>query len=196
MQHSSGNNAIVRIIGGEFRSRKLLDPVDDATRPVTDRVKQSIFDILSPRLDGAVIYDIFAGTGSFGLESLSRGAASCVFFERHRPAVERLRRNIDTLGVGDRCRVETGDIFKLDFTRFAPADIAFFDPPYRFVHERTSEIERLATSFARALAPEGVLLFRHDAADDDVPIALPEQERRTWGAMTVRFLTWQGDVAT
>src|SRR5688500_16667154 len=102
--------ATVRIIAGEFRGRRLLDPADQATRPITDRVKQSLFDVLSPGLPGAHVWDVFAGTGSLGLEALSRGALACDFFERHHPAVERLKRNIATLGVEDRCRVVTRDV--------------------------------------------------------------------------------------
>ena len=71
----------MRIIAGEFRGRKLLPPEGDVTRPITDRVKQSLFDILAPRIDGARVYDCFAGTGSMGLECLSRGAEHATFFE-------------------------------------------------------------------------------------------------------------------
>ena len=81
----------MRIIAGEFRGRKLIPPQGDATRPITDRVKQSLFDILTPRIDGARIYDLFAGTGSMGLECLSRGAAHSTFFEADRSALERLK---------------------------------------------------------------------------------------------------------
>src|SRR5918997_2078096 len=98
----------MRIIAGEFRGRKLLPPGGDVTRPVTDRVKQSLFDILTPLLDNAIVYDCFAGTGSMGLECLSRGARRAVFFEADRSAMERLRKNIATLGVADRATVRAG----------------------------------------------------------------------------------------
>src|SRR5688572_1371831 len=74
----------VRIIAGEFRGRRLLAPKTDATRPITDRVKQSLFDILAPVIPESVVYDTFAGTGSMGLECLSRGAAGVTFFEADR----------------------------------------------------------------------------------------------------------------
>jgi 16S rRNA (guanine966-N2)-methyltransferase len=102
----------MRIIAGEFRGRKLLSPEGDVTRPITDRVKQSLFDILAPRLEGAVVWDLFAGTGSLGLESLSRGARQAVFFETHRGAVARLRRNIAQLALPrDRAVVRPTDVF-------------------------------------------------------------------------------------
>src|SRR5436853_3369526 len=102
----------MRIIAGEFRGRKLLPPEGLVTRPVTDRVKQSLFDILTPLLPDARVYDCFAGTGSMGLECLSRGAASVVFFEADRSALSRLRRNISALGVEDRCEVISTDLFR------------------------------------------------------------------------------------
>src|SRR3954467_9617059 len=102
----------MRIIAGEFRGRRLLPPEGDVTRPSTDRVKQSLFDILAPLLPGARVYDCFAGTGSMGLESLSRGAAHATFFEQHRPALARLRRNITTLGEEAAATVVAQDLFK------------------------------------------------------------------------------------
>ena len=89
----------MRIIAGEFRGRQLLAAQSDVTRPITDRVKQSLFDILSPQIPQAIVYDCFAGTGSMGLECLSRGADRVIFFELDRSAVTLLRKNIQTLEV-------------------------------------------------------------------------------------------------
>src|SRR6476469_4866060 len=128
----------MRIIAGEFRSRTLLAPKTDATRPITDRVKQSLFDILSPRIDGARVYDCFAGTGSMGLECLSRGAAHVSFFEADRSALERLNKNVTTLGVTDRSTIAAGDLFRW-FEGAQPdfrASLVFLDPPYRFLTDR------------------------------------------------------------
>src|SRR6185295_812825 len=90
----------MRIIAGQFRSRIILAPEnDETTRPITDRVKQSLFDILTPLLEDAVVYDCFSGTGSMGLESLSRGAKHAWFFEADRSALRRLKKNVASLGV-------------------------------------------------------------------------------------------------
>src|SRR5688572_5897482 len=134
---------VMRIIAGEFRGRKLLPPESDATRPVTDRVKQSLFDILTPLLPGAVIYDCFAGTGSMGLESLSRGARHVTFFESDRSAASRLRKNVAILNVADRCRIVDRDLFRW-FTDDRNAakdrvDVIFLDPPYRFLKDRPED---------------------------------------------------------
>src|SRR4051812_12713858 len=102
----------MRIIAGEFRGRNLLPPESDTTRPITDRAKQSVFDILAPLIEGSRVYDCFAGTGSMGLECLSRGAAAAVFFEADRSALKRLKDNITTLKVQNRSTVVPGDLFR------------------------------------------------------------------------------------
>ncbi len=102
----------MRIIAGEHRGRNLLAPEGDVTRPITDRVKQSLFDILSPRIEGARVYDCFAGTGSMGLECLSRGAAHATFFEGDRSALVRLAKNIESIRATGQSTMVKGDLFK------------------------------------------------------------------------------------
>jgi 16S rRNA (guanine966-N2)-methyltransferase len=181
----------MRIIAGEFRGRRLLPPEGDVTRPITDRVKQSLFDILTPRLPDARVYDCFAGTGSMGLESLSRGAAEATFFEADRSAGQRLRKNIAALGLGNRCRVVGQDLFRWFASAPAPErpiDLAFLDPPYRFVRERPDELRKLAERLTTHLAPDGTIVFRHDAADRLELPGLSRADERTYGGMTIEFL--------
>ncbi len=184
----------MRIIAGEFRSRRILPPASDTTRPITDRVKQSLFDILTPWMDSARVYDCFAGTGSMGLESVSRGAAHATFFEADRSAATLLRKNIATLGVQSRSTVIDRDLFKWFESAPTPAradkvDIIFLDPPYRFVTERPDEMRKLAARLAAHLAPEGVVIFRHDAKDDLDLSPLRESDRREYGGMTIKLMT-------
>src|SRR5215207_475800 len=152
----------MRVIAGEFRGRKLLPPEGDVTRPITDRVKQSLFDILTPLLPDAVVYDCFAGTGSMGLESLSRGARHATFFERDRSAVSRLRKNVALLEVADRSRVVDRDVFRwfADDRNAVPpaerAEVIFLDPPYRFVRERALDLRGLVSNMVvHHLSPAG-----------------------------------------
>jgi len=180
----------MRVIAGEFRGRKLLPPESEVTRPVTDRVKQSLFDILSPNLPDAVVYDCFAGTGSMGLECLSRGAKHVTFFEADRSAGERLRRNIQTLNVKDRSTVIGGDLFKWFGSNIkGNADLIFLDPPYRFLREKPEDLIKLAERFRQHLNPVGMVIFRHDAADALVLPPLRVADVRTYGSMTLEFLT-------
>lgn len=128
----------MRIIAGEFRSRRLLTPKDDSvTRPIPDRVKESLFGLLRGHCEGASVFDAFAGTGAIGLEAVSRGAARCVMVEKDRGAAELLQRNIDALGAGDRCELVIGDALGPGAMARCPRPVtlAFFDPPYPLIRD-------------------------------------------------------------
>lgn len=188
----------MRIIAGNFKGRKLLPPASDVTRPITDRVKQSLFDILVPRMAHAVVYDCFAGTGSMGLESLSRDASTAIFFEMDRSAEQLLRKNIKSLGVESKARVVRGDIFGLlsKAADLLQADIIFFDPPYRMVREQPKELQNLAGQLASQLNPDGVMVFRHDAGDKlSLPPLICGDERK-YGGMILEFLSHGPGVAS
>jgi 16S rRNA (guanine(966)-N(2))-methyltransferase RsmD len=118
----------MRVIGGEFRSRRLKTPAGDSVRPTPDRLREALFNILVPRIEGAVFLDAYAGCGSVGIEALSRGAKRAVFLEKSRPALRALKDNIDTLEIGSRCQVYPGNAAPV-ITRHE-ADIVFLDPPY------------------------------------------------------------------
>lgn len=125
----------MHILAGEFKGRALLSPPGRSqTRPITGLVKKSLFDMLMPLLDGAVVVDLYCGTGTMGLEALSRGAALCCFAERDPAVVDRLKRNIADCRAGDRSRVWAGDLHRRLAGWLAgldrPIDIAFVDPPY------------------------------------------------------------------
>jgi len=181
----------MRIIAGEFRGRKLLPPEGDVTRPITDRVKQSLFDILAPHIEGARVYDCFAGTGSMGLECLSRGAEHATFFEADRSALTRLDKNISTLGVQGKSKVIKGDLFRhMAMTAVAEkANLIFLDPPYRFLREQPAALLALAGHFATMhLATGGLVIFRHDAKDTLALPPLNVVDQREYGGMTLEFL--------
>lgn len=183
----------MRIIAGEHRGRKLLSPESDATRPITDRVKQSLFDIIAPDIPGAVVYDCFSGTGSMGLECLSRGARHATFFDADRSALLLLRQNIESLHVQEKARVIPGDLFKY-FTGTRPTEtekpgLIFLDPPYRFVVQRSADIRALVSAMLQYhLAPGGYIIFRHDAADNLEFADAEDIDRRNYGNMAIRFL--------
>lgn len=188
----------MRIIAGEFRGRHLLAPEGDTTRPITDRVKQSVFDILSPRIEGSIVYDVFAGTGSLGLECLSRGARQATFFERDAPAVKLLRKNITALGVARSSRVIATDLFKWFETQPAieqgsRAGLIFLDPPYRMLRENAEALRSLATQMReRHLASEGGVVFRHDSNDVLEFPMFRRADVREYGGMLVELLACTG----
>jgi 16S rRNA (guanine966-N2)-methyltransferase len=191
----------MRIIAGEYGGRKLLPPIGEVTRPITDRAKQSLFDVITPLIPGARVYDCFAGTGSMGLECLSRRAAFVTFFEADRPALTRLTQNIMALQVSDRCRTIPGDLFKwFERTNTRPttagdigAELVFLDPPYRFLSDRPDELLQMALHLTHAhLMPGATVVFRHDVKNQ---LDLPNLERydaREYGDMAIELLRYPG----
>jgi 16S rRNA (guanine(966)-N(2))-methyltransferase RsmD len=123
----------MRIIAGEFRGRLLESVRDLSVRPTTDRAKQTIFDILTNRLDfeGFEVLDLFAGSGSLGLEALSRGAKSVTFIDKARKALEVLEKNVASLGCKERCSVYQADVFWYLKNIHRTYDLIFTDPPYK-----------------------------------------------------------------
>jgi len=128
----------MRIIAGEFRSRRLFSPPDaEITRPIPDRVKESLFSLLRGHFEDATVFDGFAGTGSIGLEAVSRGAARCVLVEKDKSVAAILRKNVEALGCEDRAEVVVGDCLGAGALGRAPRPLklAFLDPPYPLVRE-------------------------------------------------------------
>ena len=129
----------MRIIGGKWRSRRLIRPATEGTRPMPDRVKEAVFDILGNHYGcpGAIpalrVADVFAGSGSMGFEAISRGAASCRFFERDRVALDALNANIRALGAGGASAVSVGNAWTgaVSHTDGEPFELILLDPPYR-----------------------------------------------------------------
>ena len=122
----------MRVIAGQWRARKLVVPKGDATRPTADRTREALFSMLTSRLgtfDGLAVADLFAGSGALGLEALSRGAASCLFVEQDKPALDSLRANIAALAASG-AEVRAGSVLALPPAPRA-YDLLLLDPPYR-----------------------------------------------------------------
>ena len=122
----------MRVVAGELGGRRLVSPEGTATRPTTDRVREAIFNSLGSAglIDGALVADLYAGSGALGIEALSRGAEHCVFVERDRTALRALEANLDALDLRSRSKVISFDVFSV--ANSIDADIAFADPPYEF----------------------------------------------------------------
>lgn len=123
----------MRIIAGEFRSRRLKTLPGLGLRPTPDRLRETLFNILAPQIDGAVFLDAYAGTGAVGIEALSRGAARTIFIEKHRAAVRVIQENLTSLGIGKQATLVSGSV--IPSLASHPADIVFLDPPYDLDHE-------------------------------------------------------------
>ena len=123
----------MRIIGGEFRSRRLKSLQGNALRPTPDRMREALFNVLAMRVAGCTFLDAYAGCGAVGIEALSRGAARAIFIEKHRPAVNVIEANIEALGAQARAQVICGRV--LAHLERVDAGIVFLDPPYELVTE-------------------------------------------------------------
>ena len=132
----------MRVIGGEFRSRRLKSIPGLATRPTPDRLRETLFNILAPQIGGATFLDGYAGTGAVGIEALSRGARHAFFLERNRAAIEIIRANLDALGLEPRATVVTGPVL-LTISGYT-ADIIFLDPPYELEREYRAVVDTLS----------------------------------------------------
>lgn len=120
----------MRIIAGQWRGRPLIAPKGDTTRPTADRTREALFSMLTSRMgsfEDLAVADLFAGSGALGLEALSRGAASCLFVEQDKPALDALRANIAKLGAKGDVRAQS--VMALGPAR-APLDLILMDPPY------------------------------------------------------------------
>ena len=132
----------MRVIGGEFRSRRLKSIPGDATRPTPDRLRETLFDILALRIQGATFLDAYAGTGAVGIEALSRGAAHAFFVEKNRAALETIRENLASLNLEPRSTVVKGAVLPA-LARY-PAEIVFLDPPYSLEREYAAVLQALS----------------------------------------------------
>ena len=168
----------MRIIAGEFRSRRLKSIPGDGTRPTPDRMRETLFNILQTRISGATFLDAYAGTGAVGIEALSRGASHVFFLERDRAALDAIRQNLAALGAVSRTTVVPGAVLRtLPLYR---AEIVFLDPPYSVEREYREALQALGEN------PPSLVIAQHS-----VRYALAER----YGALVRTRVVKQGDNA-
>jgi 16S rRNA (guanine(966)-N(2))-methyltransferase RsmD len=166
----------MRIIAGAFKGRRLRGPEGEGVRPTSDRLRETLFNILMPRIAGARVLDGFAGTGALGLEALSRGAAHATFVEADPRALRVLRQNAAACGVESTCTIVRDDVRafaarragRLDF------DLVLLDPPYAF-----ADPEALLADVAGLLATGGLLVLEHSRRRDPPAAPAGLDARRT-----------------
>jgi 16S rRNA (guanine966-N2)-methyltransferase len=177
----------VRVIAGSAKGRTLRPPRTSATRPITDRAKESLFAILTPRLPGAQFLDLFAGTGSVGIEALSRGCAHATFVERSREALAGIHHNLEVTGLAARADVAARDVFAYLRGTPAPYELIFVAPPqWRGLWPRAVA---LLDSQPGWLADGGLVIAQHDPAES-TPLDLNRLEttdERTYARVRFTF---------
>ena len=176
----------MRVIAGTARGVPLTAPRDRGTRPITDRVKETLFGILGERVEDAVVLDLYAGSGAIGIEALSRGAASAAFVERGRDALAALRHNLERTRLADRAEVHAVPIERWlasaqSGQRF---DLAVLDPPY----EQRAILAPLE-GLVPLLAPGATVVVKHFWRTEIPPVEglRPWRERR-FGETALTFL--------
>jgi 16S rRNA (guanine966-N2)-methyltransferase len=176
----------MRIIAGSAKGRRLEAPRTADTRPITDRAKESIFSSLGDRVVGARVLDLYAGSGAFGLEALSRGARSARFVERGRESLGVLRRNVEKIGQG-------GEIIADDVVRFlerttASYDLVFVDPPYAL---SLASVEQVIGLVDRTVDRDGAVIL-HRRVGGDLPVVphslRMDDDRRIGDSRILRYL--------
>jgi len=177
----------MRIIAGKYRSRTLRSLKGQMLRPTSDRLRETLFNILGPALGGATFVDLYAGTGAVGIEALSRGARHAIFVEQHAPAVALIRRNLESLEIGAEAEILGMDVARaierLEARR-VHAQFVFVDPPYAADAEYESALDALGES--PLVAPDGRVIVEHLRKRE-----LPERA----GDLELARVVEQGDAA-
>jgi 16S rRNA (guanine966-N2)-methyltransferase len=158
-----------RIIGGKFRGRKLLYSGQLRTRPMKDRLREAIFNLIGDDVAGAHAVDLFAGTGALGLESLSRGAAKATLIEQHYPTADIIRQNVEALAVGSQTEIVTGDVFiwaKRQGDLGLIRRLIFCSPPYDFYVTRTNEMLELLNGLMQIVPKDSAFVVEADSRFD------------------------------
>src|SRR5215471_214642 len=153
----------MRVIAGKYRSRRLTAPPGEHTRPTSDRLRETLFNVVVPGMDGSAWLDLFAGSGAIGIEALSRGAGSVHFVESAGAAVRTIRKNLHTLEIDDGAEVLERDVataLRALNAQGASFDFVFLDPPYRKMGDYEQVLRFLAQS--HLLRPNGLVIAEHD----------------------------------
>jgi 16S rRNA (guanine966-N2)-methyltransferase len=153
------NIGTVRVISGKFRSRRLKGTPPSGIRPTSDKLKETIFNILGPSIQNSTFLDGCAGLGGIGIEAISRGAAFVYFVEQSRKACQIIRENLKSLKVDEGYKIIEMDLLKALDTIDRPLDITFVDPPYEREDLYDACLKRFGSS--PLLAPDGLLIFEH-----------------------------------
>lgn len=188
----------MRIVGGEWKGRRLAAPAGSGTRPTSDRVREALFSMLVSELGtglgGCDVLDVFAGTGALGLEALSRGCAKATFVERERRALHVLSANVEAVGAGERVAIVSGDVSRIARSgqlKDTSAGLLFLDPPYRI---GAADVARVLVEIAEsgALAEGALIVWEHDSrTEPEWPHQFRRAATRSYGTTTIDLATFE-----
>ena len=183
----------MRIIGGYLRGKKILDPLDKSTRPLKDLVRESIFNIVEHSknefvdLNRAKVLDLFSGTGSFGIECLSRGVDQVVFFENYSKSIEILKKNIDQLSLSKKAQIINENAYNINRTNliYKNFDLIFLDPPFKDdkINQLVTEIKKLKITNKKTL----IIIHRNKKLEEQISKDLTILREKKYGLSKIIF---------
>jgi 16S rRNA (guanine966-N2)-methyltransferase len=159
----------MRVIAGTYRSRPLIAPKGMDTRPTSDRLRETLFNVIAPRIEGSIFLDLYAGSGAVGIEALSRGAGEAIFVENAEPALKAIRQNLATLGIKGSYAIEARSAsaaLKRLASAGRKADIIFLDPPYAGTNDYETTLSLLGNECAAILAAHAIVIAEHNKKQD------------------------------
>jgi 16S rRNA (guanine966-N2)-methyltransferase len=180
----------MRVIAGTYRSRSLVAPRGLQTRPTSDRLRETLFNILAPRLEGCRFADLYAGTGAVGIEAISRAAEHVWFAENAEPALASLRQNLAALKISRDFTLEdrgVGALLQRLGKLSKPVDVVYLDPPYEAEDEYSGTLNFFGSGRGRAILSEGALVIAEHSSKSKLAMG--------YGALEHTRLLKQGDAA-
>ena len=182
----------MRIIAGQFKGRKILEPTDKTTRPLKDLVKESIFNIINHsrkfnlNLKNSNVLDLFSGVGSFGLEALSREANNVIFVENYLVSLLILKKNVENFKLEEKCKIIDADLFNdFDFkTLKKKIDIIFLDPPFK---EKNISFILSKIKEAKILDRKGIIIIHRNFKENEIFPELKIVEEKKYGLSKILF---------
>jgi len=182
----------LRIISGELKGKKLFSPKGIKIRPTADRIRESIFNIIAPRIPDSFVLDLFAGTGALGIEALSRGASFVIFMDADKDALSVIEKNVAACRLQGRIIIIRADITKNNFTLndgHSPVNLVFMDPPY---NKNLIKPALTNLSASRLLQNNALIIIEH-AVTETLPEYIQEykiSDQRRYGKTLVSFLNY------
>tara|TARA_B100001250_G_C19753890_1_gene769152 strand:+ start:465 stop:1028 length:564 start_codon:yes stop_codon:yes gene_type:complete len=183
----------MRIIGGYLKGKKIFDPLDKSTRPLKDLVRESIFNIVEHsknefiELNGAKILDLFSGSGSFGIECLSRGAKKVIFFENYSKSIKILKKNINQLDLNKKTQVIIKDAYKINKSNliYKIFDLIFLDPPFKDknINQLLEEIKKLKITNKNTL----IIIHRNKKIEEKITNNFVVLREKKYGLSKIIF---------
>ena len=183
----------MRIIGGNLRGKKILNPTDKSTRPLKDMVRESIFNIIEHskneyvELNNAKVLDLFSGTGSFGIECLSRGAKKVIFFENYKNSIKILKKNLDLLNLNKQSNIIEKDAYNITQSQnnLLKFDLIFLDPPFKDkkLNQLILEIKQMKITSKNTL----IIIHRNKKISENISNDLTISKEKNYGLSKIIF---------